>query len=143
MQIERSKKYLYRLNNEIARSRKPLSDYNMFCKLKTQQLENINSEISRILTLVNRFKNNNKEYLKIKQTAEEKVKDVITNRKLLLKFATFSVIESLRSNPELYNFVVHDNSNNTTMRYGSNYPSLMLSGQQQQQLFNDRYAALV
>ena len=38
----------------------------------------------------------------IKQEAEEKVKDVLTNSKLLLKFATASVIESLRRNPELY-----------------------------------------
>jgi hypothetical protein len=61
-----------------------------------------------------------------------------------LKFATFSVIESLRSNPELYNFVIHDNSNNTTISYGSNYHSLMLSGRQhQQQSFNDSYTALI
>jgi hypothetical protein len=61
-----------------------------------------------------------------------------------LKFAIFSVIESLRSNPELYNFVIHDNSNNTTISYGSNYPSLTLSGrQQQQQSFNDIYTTLI
>ena len=61
-----------------------------------------------------------------------------------MKFATFSVIESLRRNPELYNFVILDNSNNTTISHGSDYPSLMLSGQQhQQQLFNDSYIALI
>jgi hypothetical protein len=31
---------------------------------------------------------------------------------LLLKFATLLVIESLRSNPELYNFISYNNSNN-------------------------------
>ena len=48
-------------------------------------------------------------------------------------------------NPELYNFLIHDNSNNTTISYGSNYPSLMLSGRQphQQQSFNDIYTALI
>ncbi len=78
------------------------------------------------------------------QTAEEKVKDVLMYSKLILKFATFSVIESLRSNPELYNFVSYSISNNTTISYGSNYPSLMLSGRQQhQQSFNDSYTALI
>jgi hypothetical protein len=78
------------------------------------------------------------------QTAEEKVKDVLMDSKLILKFATFSVIESLRSNPELYNFVSYSISNNTTISYGSNYPSLMLSGRQQhQQSFNDSYTALI
>ena len=39
---------------------------------------------------------------------------------------------------------MYDNSNNNTIIYGSNYPSLMLSVQkQQQQSFNDRYAALI
>jgi hypothetical protein len=61
-----------------------------------------------------------------------------------LKFATLSVIESLRSNPELCNFVIYDNSNNnTTINYGSNYTSLMLPGQHQQQSFNDTYASLI
>jgi hypothetical protein len=62
-----------------------------------------------------------------------------------LKLATLSVIESLRSNPELYNFVIHDNSNNTPISYGSNYALLMLSGrqQQQQQSFNDTYTAFI
>jgi hypothetical protein len=47
-------------------------------------------------------------------------------------------------NSELYNFVIHDNSNNTNIIYGSNYPSLMLSGrQQQQQSFSDSYTALI
>jgi hypothetical protein len=91
------------------------------------------------------FKNNNEEYLdKIKQAAEENVKSVLTNINILLKFATFSVIESLRSHPELHNFVIYDNSNNTIISYGHNYPSLMLSSrQQQQQAFNDIYTALI
>jgi hypothetical protein len=58
---------------------------------------------------------------------ERKVKDVLTDGKLFLKFAALSVIESLRGNPELYNFILNDISNNDTS-YGSNYPLLMLSG---------------
>jgi hypothetical protein len=40
---------------------------------------------------------------------------------------------------------MYNNSDNTTMSYGHNYPSLMLSGQQhqQQQSFNDHYTALI
>jgi hypothetical protein len=62
-----------------------------------------------------------------------------------LEFATLSIIESLRENPELCNFVIYYNSNNTAISYGPNYLSLMLSGrqQQQQQSFNDIYTALI
>jgi uncharacterized protein YeaO (DUF488 family) len=43
---------------------------------------------------------------------------------------------------------LYDNSNNTTISYGSNYPSLILSGRQSHQQqsfneFNDRYTALI
>ena len=41
----------------------------------------------------------------MKQAAYEEVKSVLTDGKLLLKFATVPIIESLRSNPELYNFI--------------------------------------
>jgi hypothetical protein len=47
-----------------------------------------------------------------------------------LNFATASVIESLRKNPDLCNFILNDISNNYSS-YGSNCVSLM-SGQQQQ-----------
>ena len=62
-----------------------------------------------------------------------------------MEFATLSIIESLRENPELCNFVIYYNSNNTAISYGPNYLSLMLSGrqQQQQQSFNDIYTALI
>jgi hypothetical protein len=62
------------------------------------------------------------------------VKSVLTNGKLLLNFATASVFESLRINPELCNFVLNNISNNNdpnTTSYGSNYLSLTVSGQKQ------------
>nr|MDQ3970802.1 hypothetical protein [Thermoproteota archaeon] len=115
----------------------------MSCERERREIENLHYEKAMIENLVTRFKNNNEEYLdRIKQAAEEKVKDVLTNSKLLLKFATLSVIESLRSHTELHNFVICDNSNNTTISFGSNYLSL-LSGEQQQQAFNDTYTALI
>jgi hypothetical protein len=123
---------------------KALTSYRISCIRERREIQKLYNEKARIENLVAQFKNNNEEYLKIKQAAEEKVKDVLTDGKLLLKFATLSVIESLRSNPELYNFVIHDNSNNTTISYGPNYPSLMLSRRQKhQQSFNDSYTALI
>jgi hypothetical protein len=132
-------------NNQIETQRNALTSYRISCIRQRRKIEKLYNEKARLEALVTGFKNNNEDYLKIKQAAEEKVKDVLTNGKLILKFATFSVIESLRSNPELYNFVIHDNSNNTPISYGSNYPSSMLLGrqEQQQQSFNDSYTVLI
>ena len=137
---------LYQLNNQIASTTRLLNSLRISCKRERKEIENLYNEKARIENLVTQFKNNNEEYLKIKQAAEEKVKEVLTNGKLILKFATFSVIESLRSHPELYNFISYSTSAETTYAtYGSNYPPLMLSGrqQQQQQSFNDTYTALI
>jgi hypothetical protein len=137
-------RYLYQLNNKVALTTKLLNSLRMSCGRERREKENLYNEKVSIENLVTHFKNNNEEYLKIKHATYEEVKSVLIDGKLLLKFATFSVIESLRSNPELYNFVIHDNSNNTTIIYGSNYPSLMFSGrQQQQQSFIDSYTALI
>jgi hypothetical protein len=137
---------LYQLNNQIASTSRLLNSIRVSCGRERREIENLYNEKTRLETIVTEFKRNNEEYLnKIKQTAEEKVKDVLTNGKLILKFATLSVIQSLRMNPELYNFVIHDISNNDTISYGSNYLSLMSGGQQQhqEQSFNGRYAALI
>jgi hypothetical protein len=121
-----------------------LNSYRISCIRERRKIENLHNEKARIENLVTYFKNSNEDYNKIRQAVEEKVKDVLTNGKLILKFAILSVIESLGSNPELYNFVSYSISNNTTISYDSNYPSLMLSGrQQQQQSFNDGYTALI
>ncbi len=131
-------------NNQIEMKSKALTSYRISCIRERREIEKFYNEKVRIANIVTHFKNNNEDYLKIKRAVEEKVKDVLTNGKLILKFATLSVIESLRMNPEIYNFITHDNSNNTTITYGSKYPSLMLSGsQQQQQSFSDAYTALI
>jgi hypothetical protein len=115
------------------------------CIRERREIRKLYNEKARLDTLVTQFKSNNEEYInKIKQEAEENVKSILTNAKLLLKFATASVIESFRTNPELYNFIIYDNSNNTTIiSYGSYYPSWMLPGGQKQQSFNDSYSALI
>ena len=114
LQIERSKKYLNRQSNEIANARKLLSDLTISCKEKIQELEKIISQISRLLTLINRFKSNSEEYLKIKRTVEEEVNNVLIDGKVLLQFALVSVIEALRRNPDKYNdLLVFDTSSST------------------------------
>jgi hypothetical protein len=117
-----------------------LNSFRISCIRERREIENLYNEKARLEALITGFKSNDEQYLKIKQIYEEKVEDVLTDSKLLLKFATFSVIESLRSNPQLCNFIMYNNSNNT---YDYNYISLMSGRQQQQQSFNDSYTDLI
>jgi hypothetical protein len=134
---------LYQLKNQAASTTKLLTSFRISCLRERREIENLQNEKTRLEAIVTGFKSNNEEYLnKIKQAAYEEVKSVLPDSKLLLKFATLSVIESLRTNPELYNFVIYNIPNSTTISYGSNYLSSM-SGEQQQQAFNDSYTALI
>ena len=93
---------LYQLNNQIASTTKLMNSLRMSCISERRRIRSLQNEKARLEAIVTEFKSNNEEYLnKIKQTAEEKVKDVLTNSKLLLKFATLSVIESLRMKPRI------------------------------------------
>jgi hypothetical protein len=118
---------LYQLNNQIASTTRLLNSYRISCIKERSEIRKLYIEKARIENLVTQFKNNNEEYLnKIKQAAYEEVKSLLTDSKLLLKFAIFSVIESLRSNPKLYDFISYSTSvENTSTTYRSNYLSLM------------------
>jgi hypothetical protein len=96
---------LHTLNDEIASSKVLLKSYTSSCERKRQESESLNNEISRLETLVARFKSNNEEYLKIKSTVEDMLKSVLTDGKVLLHKAVFSIIETLR------------NENNTTKNH--------------------------
>jgi hypothetical protein len=80
------------LNNQIVSTIKLLNSLRISCGRERREIENLYNEKARIMNLVTHFKNNNEEYHKIKLAGEEKVKDVLTNGKLILKLATFSVL---------------------------------------------------
>ena len=108
MQIEKSKKHLHSVNDEIASAKALLNSYHMLCERKRQESEHLNNKISRLEIAISRFKNNNKEYLnKIKKTVEEEeVNKLLTDGKALLQFAVASIIESIRRNPGKYNIII-------------------------------------
>jgi hypothetical protein len=126
------------LNNQIASTTNILNSCRISCIRERREIENLYNERTKLEAIVTEFKSSNEEYLnKIKQAAEEKIKEVLTNGKFLLHFAVASVIESLRSNPDLCNFMIYYNSNNVA-------PLFMSEGQQrQEQSFNNRYTALI
>ena len=89
---------------------KASTSYRLSCIRERREIENLYNERTRLEAIVTGFKSSNEEYLKIKQAAEENVKNVLTNSKLILKLATLPAIESLRINPELCNFVLYNTS---------------------------------
>ena len=100
---QQSQNYLHNLKEEIASSKELLKSYTNSCERKRQEAKTLNNDISRLETVISRFKSNNEEYLKIEKTVEQKVKSVLTDNKQILQFALASVIEAIRRNPDKYN----------------------------------------
>jgi hypothetical protein len=115
IQIKRSMNHLQSVNDETASAKTLLNSYHLSCERKRQEAENFNSEISRLDTLVSRFKNNNEEYLKIQQTAKNKVTTVLRDNKQILQFALAAVIGALRRNPHKYNNLLAYNTSSTAV----------------------------
>jgi hypothetical protein len=81
---------LYQLNNQIASTIK-LNYLRMSCISERRRIRSLQNEKARLEAIVTEFKSNNEEYLdKIKQAPEEKVKSVLTDSTLLLKFTSLS-----------------------------------------------------
>ena len=59
--------------------------------------------------LVSHLENNDKEYPKIRNFIKEKVYATLSKGEILLKLATYSVIQSIINNPEYYSLIVNDN----------------------------------
>ena len=77
---------------KIASAKALVNSYYILCQRKRQESEHLNNEISRLETIISRFKNNNEEYLKIKKTIEEEVRTGLTDGEVLLQFALASII---------------------------------------------------
>jgi chromosome segregation ATPase len=113
---QETENYLHTLNDEIASSKELLQSCRISCQHKRQEAENLNNEISRLESVVTRFKSNNEEYLKIQKMVEEEVSKFLADGKVLLQFTLASVIEAIRINPDKYNnLLFSDKSSSTAM----------------------------
>jgi hypothetical protein len=95
--IQQLKNELHNLEDREGSLMGLLKSYTSSCERKRREAESLNNKKSRLEALVTRFKNNNEEYLIIERTVEENVKNVLTDSKVLLHKAIFSIIETLRN----------------------------------------------
>jgi hypothetical protein len=81
-------------------------------------------------------------YVKIRNTVEEKVISILSDKKTLLKLALLSLTESMRKDPDKFNaFIFCDNksSSSTTQTRGySQYYDTVRYGQQQRQQYSSQ-----
>jgi hypothetical protein len=141
-EIQNSARILQEISDQIATMRKTLDQYQLSCKEERLELTKIQLQKVRLEGLVDNFQNNNEEYVKIRNTAEEKVISILSDKKTLLKLALLSLTESMRKDPDKFNaFIFYDNkslSSTTQTRGYSQYYDTVSYGQQHQQQYSSQ-----
>ena len=121
-------------------------------KQQIEKISELQSKKIELEALVTRFENNNEEYLKINQTVRENVSSILSDGKVLLRFALDSLIGSIRNDPVKYSpLIYYCNNNNMSMSTTTTTTnSLYMYGEQQQQhyipsqdYFMEHYTAML
>jgi len=84
-------------------------------------------------------------YIKIRNTVEQKVHSVLSDKKMLLKLALLSLIESIRSNPGKYtSLIYHNNTRSNADCISQCYDTASYThGQQEQHPSQDYISMLI
>jgi hypothetical protein len=98
------------LTDQITHLHKISEDCQSSCKKEMGKMDSLYHKKMKLEALVKQFENNNKEYVMIRKTVEEKVISTLSDGKMLLKLAVLSIIESIRSNPDKYRSLSYDNN---------------------------------
>ena len=98
------------LSDEISTMRNTLEQYEASCKERRLEIEKLNKDYARLEAFVNDYQSISEEYLKIVKTVEENVLGVLSNGKMLLRYALLSITESARNDPERYRQIFYNMS---------------------------------
>jgi hypothetical protein len=120
---------LRNLQVQIADSKRILKLLRISCQEKEDGINQLQWERIRLHRFVKVFRNNKEEYLKIKERVRNEVNTTLFDSKGLIRLALYSLMESMRKDPEKYSSLIHyarNNKSNSTGWYndGQYYRSL-------------------
>jgi hypothetical protein len=103
---------LQNLNDLNAEAIKNLDYLKLEYKREAALLEGLQQQSSKLEAFVYNYTNNDEEYVKVIKSIENKVQDLISDKKAFLKLAIFSLIHSMRNNPDKYTSLIYHNNDN-------------------------------
>ena len=106
------------------------------CQEEEAKLDQIQWKIIRLKRVVKLFKNNDEEYQKIKKTVQDKVGSILLDGKGLMRLAFYSLMESMRENPEKYSSLIFYGNNNSSGWYNDQYNSSYYTNKKYQYQLN-------
>ena len=112
-----SNRTLQNLENQMVDSNQVLYSYRASCEQERLKLGCLRHEKAGLAKMVRRYKRNNEEYLKIKKTVEEEVTRFLLDGKGLLNLTFYSLMESIRKDPDKYRSLIYYNSASSITGY--------------------------
>jgi hypothetical protein len=139
--LERKKytlqKNIKNLEEEIGTLKRIENYYRETSNHENRKLSILQNKRAQLEALVKQFEDDNKEYTKIKRSAEENVNSILSDKKALLQLALASLIDTMKSQPEMYSNLLMISSKPTGAPFDQNYSSPSINGQSH--VIQDRY----
>jgi DNA repair exonuclease SbcCD ATPase subunit len=103
---------LQNLNGQIRDKQESLEAIKSECRGEAALLEGLQQHRAKLEAFVYNYKNNDKDYIKTIKSIENKIHDSVSEKKPFLKLAIFSLIHSMRNNPDKYASLIYHNNHN-------------------------------
>ena len=98
-QKENVKNDLQEGNNQIAAVRATLHSYNVSINIKYEELANLNCNKHQLENFIVSLKKNNHQYLSFRSVVVEQIRQMLSDKKVMLIIAVSSVLEVLKEDP--------------------------------------------
>ena len=98
---------LEELKSQIQNANQMLDVCHLSCQKEISKMLQLHRQNMGLYRLLRQFKNNNEEYIRIQDIAKQTVRNVLSDNRQLLKFALLALIESLRTDPIRFDFLIH------------------------------------
>jgi hypothetical protein len=82
------------LNSQIRNKEESLEAIKSECRREAALLEGLRQQTAKVQAFVYNYKNNDEEHIEVIKSIENKISDLLSNKKTFLKIAIISVIES-------------------------------------------------
>lgn len=107
-------KTFQQLTDKIVDVQNTFDHYSLLCTQQRSEMERLYHKKAQLEELIEYFRSNNAEYVKIKENVKQKVENNLTNPKKLLRLTLLALIESLRSDTSKFQVLYYQMSTETT-----------------------------
>jgi hypothetical protein len=98
---------LVELESQIQDAKQRLNSYRVTSQKEAEKALQLHKQNIRLDSLLKQFKNNDKEYIKIRYVAKQTVRSTLSDNRQLLKIALLSLMESIRIDPGKFDVLIH------------------------------------